>query len=224
MQTQQPKEREDWRRRREKYLRESDRHIELVKEGYECEAAPKDWAVIVGRGERGALERHALGARLFLVRTDAPTSTSGAKGGTRQAHGLTIVDPACSKAEFALPNGRSEVIFEKHEAADISTGYLEESDLPLLLQIHCPTRIAETDGGFGTFHRVSGDDQLSEEDLRDATSFGLSGRFVSIMRHLRAEKIPYVRFDADGGEIQGVERTDATPERHKRLERGGSTT
>src|SRR5580658_1299199 len=83
--------------------------------------------------------------------------------------------------------------------------------------------IAETDGGFGTFHRVSDDDQLFEEDLQHATSFGLSGRFVSIMRHLRAAKIPYIRFDADGGEIQGVERTEATPEPHKRSERGGST-
>ena len=116
------------------------------------------------------------------------------------------------------------MIFEKHDVADVSTGYLEESDLQLLLQTACPTRIAAIDGGFGTFHRVSEDDQLFEEDLQDATSFGLSGRFVSIMRHLPAEKIPYVRFDADGGEIQGVERTDATPERHKRLERGGSTT
>jgi hypothetical protein len=123
------------------------------------------------------------------------------------------------------------VIFEKYEIADVNTGYLEESDLPLLLQIHCPTRIAEIDGGFGTFHRVSDDDQLFEEDLQYAASFGLSGRFVSIMRHLRAAKIPYVRFDADGGEIQGVKRTDATPERkgrraerHNRLERGGSTT
>ena len=58
------------------------------------------------------------------------------------------------------------MIFEKYEVADVSTGYREESDLPLLLQIHCPTRIAETDGGFGTFHRVSDDDQLFEEDLQ----------------------------------------------------------
>ena len=61
---------------------------------------------------------------------------------------------------MSFPEGRNEVIFEKYEIADVSTGYLEESDLPLLLQIHCPTRIAETDGGFGTFHRVSDDDQL----------------------------------------------------------------
>ena len=123
------------------------------------------------------------------------------------------------------------MIFEKYTVADVSTGYLEESDLPLLLQNHCPTRIAEIDGGFGTLHRVSDDDQLFEEDLQHASSFGLSGRFVSIMRHLREAKIPYVRFDADGGEIQGAQRTDATPERkerraerHNNLERGGSTT
>jgi len=80
VQTQQLKQREDWRRRREKYLRESDRHVELIKEGYECGDSSKDWAVIVGRGERGVMDRHSLGARLFLVRTDVPTSTSGARG------------------------------------------------------------------------------------------------------------------------------------------------
>ena len=79
MQTHQPKQREDWCRRREKYLRESGRHVELLKEGYECVDSSKGWAVIVGRGERGVLERHAPGTRLFLVRTDVPTSTSGAE-------------------------------------------------------------------------------------------------------------------------------------------------
>ena len=69
MQTQQPRQREGWRRRREKYLRESGRHVELMKEGYECGDSSKDWAVIVGRGERGTLERHAVRARLFLVRS-----------------------------------------------------------------------------------------------------------------------------------------------------------
>jgi hypothetical protein len=79
MQTQQPKQCEAWRRRREHYLRESGRHVELVKEGYECGDSSKDWAVIVGRGGHGALERHALGARLFLVRADVPPSTSGGR-------------------------------------------------------------------------------------------------------------------------------------------------
>ena len=79
MQTQEPKQREDWRRRREKYLRESDRHVELMKEGYECGDSPKDWAVIVGHRGHGALERHALRARLFLVNADEPPSTFSAR-------------------------------------------------------------------------------------------------------------------------------------------------
>jgi hypothetical protein len=102
------------------------------------------------------------------------------------------------------------VIFEKYEVADISTGYLEESDLELLLRFDCPTRFAETDGGFGTFHWVPDDDCLFEEDMQHAAEFGLSERFIAIMRHLRAARIPYARFDANGGEIEGIEITDTT--------------
>lgn len=97
MQTQQPKQREDWRRRREKYLRESGRHVELMKEGYECGDSSNDWAVIVGRGERGVLERHVLGAQLFLVRTDVPTSTSGGKVRNTIGQRPESVDVAWSK-------------------------------------------------------------------------------------------------------------------------------
>jgi hypothetical protein len=79
VQAQEPKQREDWRRRRERYLRESDRHVELMKEGYECGNSSTDWTVIVGRGGRSALERHPLGARLFLVRADLPPSMSSAR-------------------------------------------------------------------------------------------------------------------------------------------------
>jgi len=79
VQTQQPKQRGDWRRRREKYLRESGRHIELMKEGYECGDSSKHWAVIAGRGERRTLERYGPGARLFLVRTDLNRAQAGAK-------------------------------------------------------------------------------------------------------------------------------------------------
>jgi hypothetical protein len=97
--------------------------------------------------------------------------------------------------------------FETYEVADISTGYLDESDLELLLRFDCPTRFAETDGGFGTFHWVPDDNNMFEEDMQRASDFGLSGRFVVIMRHLRAARIPFARFDADGGEIEGMERT-----------------
>ena len=67
------------------------------------------------------------------------------------------------------------MIFEKYEVADVSTGYLEESDLPLLLQIHCPQQFCKIDGGFGTFHRVSDDDQLFEEDLKTRPASASAG-------------------------------------------------
>jgi hypothetical protein len=48
--------------------------------------------------------------------------------------------------------------------------------------------------------------------MQHTAEFGLSERFIAIMRHLRAARIPYARFDADGGEIEGIERTDTTAE------------
>jgi len=76
-----------------------------MKEGYEYGASSKDWAVIAGRGERGALERHALGARLFLVRTEAPTSTSDAK----REHDRPVACQTSTRfapgAEFVLSRG-----------------------------------------------------------------------------------------------------------------------
>lgn len=104
--------------------------------------------------------------------------------------------------------------FNTYLVADISTSYLDESDLRLLLQFGCPTRIGETDGGHGTFHWVPNDDEWFAEDMREARAFGLSERFVSIMKNLRAANIPYVRFDADGGDLD--EPASAGPGRESR--------
>lgn len=70
MQEQQPKLHEAWRCRREQYLRESGRHVELVKEGYASAASPNDWILVVGGRARNSLERHAE-IELFLVKGDA---------------------------------------------------------------------------------------------------------------------------------------------------------
>jgi len=91
----------------------------------------------------------------------------------------------------------------------VNTGYLDETDLPLLVRPDCPTRFAVTDDGAGTFHWVSEDDQVFREEMERATQFGLSERFRLIMNRLRTAKIPYVRFDADGGKIDGIERSEA---------------
>jgi hypothetical protein len=75
----QPKQRGAWRRRREKYLRDSRRHVELIREGYTPGHPAEEWALIVGRGKRTALERHAPGARLFVVGRDLNSAQAGAK-------------------------------------------------------------------------------------------------------------------------------------------------
>jgi hypothetical protein len=66
MRTQQPKQYETWRCRREQYLRESGRHVELIKEGYASADSATEWTVVVGGRGCGHLEP-GPGARLFLV-------------------------------------------------------------------------------------------------------------------------------------------------------------
>ena len=57
-----------WRCRREQYLRESGRHVDLIKEGYASADDGTNWTVVVGgRGGRGPLQGE-LGTRLFQVK------------------------------------------------------------------------------------------------------------------------------------------------------------
>ena len=96
-----------------------------------------------------------------------------------------------------------------HRVADVSTAYLDPSDLPLLEQAACPTRFAITDDGAGTFHWVTADQAMFDEEMSRTAAFGLSDRFRFIMQRLREAEIPYVRFDADGGEIDRPSHADA---------------
>ena len=56
-----------WRCRREQYLRESGRHVDLIREGYASADDATNWTVVVGGRGRGPLQRE-LGTRLFLVK------------------------------------------------------------------------------------------------------------------------------------------------------------
>lgn len=58
---------------------------------------------------------------------------------------------------------------------------------------------------YGTILYVAVDDDLFEEDLEKIAAHGLSERFVEIMKELHAQGIQYVRFDADGNSIDGME-------------------
>src|SRR5437660_12387146 len=67
MRRQRTKQCEAWRRRREQYLRESGRPVELIKEGY-ASADSTNWTVIVGGRARTPLDRDRW-TRLFPVKT-----------------------------------------------------------------------------------------------------------------------------------------------------------
>ena len=75
---QQPKQYEDWRYRRKQYLRESGRHVELMKEGYASADSTTEWTVVVGGRGPNPLEP-GPGTRLFLVRKQVSTLVLGAK-------------------------------------------------------------------------------------------------------------------------------------------------
>ena len=96
--------------------------------------------------------------------------------------------------------------FKVYSYADISTAYLEPSDLDLLAT--APGHIARLDGGEGDFFVVPAKEN-AVEPLGDwkarAVEHGLSQRFLNIMLALRDQQIPYVRFDRDGGFVEGCE-------------------
>jgi hypothetical protein len=92
--------------------------------------------------------------------------------------------------------------FEIFKIADISTKYITESDGEKMGQLDLC--IANIKGGYGDILSVSG------TLVDDAIRAGMSAAFVNIIKELLERKIPYVRFDADGGEIEG-EGSDRFP-------------
>lgn len=67
--------------------------------------------------------------------------------------------------------------------------------------------VGEVDGNYGSFFYVPLDEKVDlEERLAEAEKYGLSARFIRLIRELAAQQIPYVRFDADGGDVDGLEK------------------
>lgn len=63
----QTKQSEAWRCRREQYLRESGRHVDLIKEGYASPDPTTNWIVTVGGRAGASMERNPE-MKLFLVK------------------------------------------------------------------------------------------------------------------------------------------------------------
>lgn len=87
--------------------------------------------------------------------------------------------------------------------ADISTEYLEQKDLELLLREDAPCHWANEDGLTASIFYVYVDDG----GLQDFKEFGFSERFIDIMRELKRQGIQYVNFDSFGAPVRGLEPT-----------------
>ena len=159
----------------------------------------KERALIFDGGRRKWLQ----GLQRYTLRWVEAHRGEGVPGRTDESAVAPVSDdPQSSTARKATE------AFDTHRAADVSTAYLESSDLPLLEQAECPTRFAITDDGAGTFHWVTADQEMFEGEMSRTAAFGLSDRFRVIMQRLREASIPYVRFDADGGKIDSIDRRD----------------
>lgn len=100
-----------------------------------------------------------------------------------------------------------KMVFSLISYADISNGYLNEKDRELLLDPAAPQHIANLDGGWGALFYTPDKDvpEACEAFPARAREFGFSERFIEIMMELSRQDIRYVRFDADGDEIDGLE-------------------
>ena len=100
--------------------------------------------------------------------------------------------------------------FETYQVADISTKYITPKDGKLINNPQAPSHIACVDplvtGGEpqGNIFAVTSDPATASLERKKLPEFGFSGAFLEIFKQLAHQNIPYVRFDADGGEIEGA--------------------
>lgn len=90
-----------------------------------------------------------------------------------------------------------------HKIADVSTGHITKFDATLMLS-EDGGAIAQICGGRGTMFCVPPTDDL----LEAMSNRGYSPNFLAILEECRRQKIQYIRFDADGAEIPGVQSFD----------------
>jgi len=105
---------------------------------------------------------------------------------------------------------RSAIKVETYLIADISTKYITARDGELIGDRSAPDHVASVDplveGGQsqGDIFAVQLEPAIFREQVGRLQKFGFSQQFIKIFRHLHNEDIPYVRFDADGGEVTGL--------------------
>lgn len=92
--------------------------------------------------------------------------------------------------------------FTTYLMADISTRYVTREDGELMqegLRV-----LGQIDEGRGALFGVPN----NEEQIESYAEAGYSAAFIAIMRELALQKIPYVRFDCDGADLDGYPTFD----------------
>lgn len=92
----------------------------------------------------------------------------------------------------------------QHIIADVGTAYLTERDLDLLAD--APNHLAVLDNQAGHIYytpREGMGQGTAEEFVDRAREHGMSERFIQVLLEAGRQGIPYIRFDANAGEIDG---------------------
>ena len=139
------------------------------------------------------------------------TLTECADVALRHFDALTGQDPVSIEDVTEAP-GSCFAEIERYPC--VSTAYVEKDDLTLLLDSNAPGHLANHDQGYGAYFYIPAvgkpdDPAAFEEHIQTCLEFGFSLRFTEILRLARAEDVAYITFDRDGGEMNGLERTES---------------
>jgi hypothetical protein len=106
------------------------------------------------------------------------------------------------------------VKFETYQVADLSTKYITQEDGALIGDVEAPGHVAALDSwgstadSPGDIFAVPTSQELLDSRIAELKAFGFSEHFVAIFQHLLDQQIPYIRFDTDGGEADGLPMFD----------------
>lgn len=148
----------------------------------------------------------------------APMSRGGEEV-SRQSHSLKIAgsNPAPATAP-PLPAPK----FNKMTVADISMAYITEKDVEILEKDDTPRfLIMRHCGGTGfllwvyTMLGANGLEESLAEIEMEFSREGFSERMIYIMQEARRQRIDYVRFDTDGGEIENLTHIESNENQPK---------
>lgn len=97
--------------------------------------------------------------------------------------------------------------FTTYLIADISTRYITAKDGKLISFENAPGRLAAIDppdASSGSIFTTPSNANWLNDRVGEYREHGFSPAFIAIMTELSRQGIPYVRFDADGAEVEGA--------------------